>query len=109
MGVVSGILRIHSFFVSARWSYWSSIAPKTHNYGVREFLTNQVSTALFHTMAVTASGDVIGCGQNDEGQIRPDLPGEAVIARPSLIEPLLSHRITQVMCPSCRETKSAFV
>ncbi|CAM9316002.1 unnamed protein product [Choristocarpus tenellus] len=29
----------------------------------------QVSTSLFHTMAVTATGDVLGCGQNDEGQV----------------------------------------
>lgn len=48
-------------------------------------------------MAVTAAGDVIGCGQNDEGQVRPDLPSESVLPRPSLLEPLMSHRVTQVL------------
>lgn len=48
-------------------------------------------------MAVTASGDVIGCGQNDEGQVRSDLPSESVLPRPSLLEPLMSHRVTQVL------------
>ncbi|CAB1107056.1 unnamed protein product [Ectocarpus sp. CCAP 1310/34] len=55
----------------------------------------QVSTSLFHTMAVTASGEILGCGQNDEGQVRPDLLTEAFLPRPSLVEPVLSHRITQ--------------
>ncbi|CBJ32016.1 conserved unknown protein [Ectocarpus siliculosus] len=58
----------------------------------------QVSTSLFHTMAVTASGEILGCGQNDEGQVRPDLLTEAFLPRPSLVEPVLSHRITQVAC-----------
>ncbi|CAM9423866.1 unnamed protein product [Scytosiphon promiscuus] len=60
----------------------------------------QVSTSLFHTMAVTASGDILGCGQNDEGQVRPDLPAATTpfLPRPSLVEPLLSHRVTQVAC-----------
>ena len=56
----------------------------------------KVSTALFHTVAVTASGDVIGCGQNDEGQVRSDLPAESFLPRPSLLEPLMSHRVIQV-------------
>lgn len=47
-------------------------------------------------MAVTASGSVIGCGQNDEGQVRPDLPTEELLLRPSLVEPVLSHRVIQV-------------
>lgn len=55
----------------------------------------QVSTSLFHTMAVTASGDTLGCGQNDEGQVRPDQPSEAFFPRPSLVEPVLNHRVTQ--------------
>lgn len=55
----------------------------------------KVSTALFHTMAVTASGDVIGCGQNDEGQVQPDLLSEEMLSRPLLVEPLLNHRVTQ--------------
>lgn len=46
-------------------------------------------------MAVTASGEILGCGQNDEGQVRPDLLTEAFLPRPSLVEPVLSHRITQ--------------
>ncbi|CAN0061364.1 unnamed protein product, partial [Hapterophycus canaliculatus] len=47
-------------------------------------------------MAVTASGDILGCGQNDEGQVRPDLPAATApfLPRPSLVEPLLSHRVS---------------
>ena len=55
----------------------------------------QVSTALFHTVAVMSSNHVIGCGQNDEGQIRPDLHQETFLPRPSLVGPFLSQRVTQ--------------
>lgn len=68
----------------------------------------QVSTSLFDTMAVTASGDVIGCGENDEGQVRPDLPAQAFLPRPSRIEPVLVHRVTQARENlDCRERKRA--
>ncbi|CAM9978610.1 unnamed protein product [Discosporangium mesarthrocarpum] len=58
----------------------------------------QLSTSLFHTMAVTATGDVVGCGQNDDGQVRPDCPTEELLVRPTLNEPMLFHRVTQVAC-----------
>lgn len=55
----------------------------------------QVATGLFHTVAVMSSNEVIGCGQNDEGQIRPDLPGEAFLPRASLLRPARCQRVTQ--------------
>ncbi|CAN0025779.1 unnamed protein product, partial [Laminaria digitata] len=58
----------------------------------------QVSTSLFHTVAVMSSNDIIGCGQNDEGQLRPDSPGEAFLPRPFFMGPVLCQRVAQVAC-----------
>ena len=51
--------------------------------------------SVYHSALVTASGGVRACGQNFEGQV---LPGSATetVARPTLVEALLTHRIVHV-------------
>lgn len=74
----------------------------------------QIATNTYHTAAVTATGEVLTCGGNDEGQAWPE-DGMAVspvsqegaeeeegkrqmIVRPVLLEALNTVRVTEVAC-----------
>ena len=55
----------------------------------------------YTTAPATASGEVRSCGQDGDGQVSGSggSRGEqSVVLRPSLVEPLLSHRVVKVAC-----------
>jgi alpha-tubulin suppressor-like RCC1 family protein len=56
-----------------------------------------IASNIYHTCAVTASGEVYTCGQNDQGQVtdEPDIPE---LPRPRYFESLSNHKITSVAC-----------
>lgn len=70
-------------------------APVQSWYG-RKNVVNLCST-LYHTVAVTLTGEVYGAGVNEDGQVSPDRQ-EPQLWTPVLVEPLLSQRVTMVSC-----------
>ena len=60
-----------------------------------------VASSAYHTVAVTATGEVYACGQNDQGQVCGD--GEASagveqVDRPRLVESLQNQSVAAVAC-----------
>jgi len=58
---------------------------------------NGIASSAYHTMAVTQTGELYGCGTNMEGQVRPDR-SEEIIPELTLFDSLSVQRITQVAC-----------
>ena len=77
-----------------KWNH-GNVVNNLHELTALFYSLFQVATALFHTVAVMSSNDIVGCGQNDEGQVRPDSSGEGFFPRPSSIRPVLCQRVTQ--------------
>ena len=71
------------------------LAPTMSKYG-KNNVANLCST-LYHTVAVTTTGEVYGCGVNEDGQVSPDRE-EQQLRTPVLVECLLSQCIIQVSC-----------
>ena len=61
----------------------------------RKFIS--ISSNAYHTAAVTATGELYCCGQNDEGQLGLT-DSSSVIERIQLVESLGNHRILSVAC-----------
>ena len=60
----------------------------------------QIASNLYHTAAVTSTGEVYTCGANDDGQIHPSssLSLSATDVKPKMVEELGNHRICMVSC-----------
>ena len=59
----------------------------------------QVGMGPRHGAAVTATGQVLICGENSYGQVDPSDPSSSVISKPRLFEfPSSMTRITQISC-----------
>ena len=59
----------------------------------------QISSNLYHTAAVTSTGEVYVCGANDEGQTQPNgMKTDEYDTKPKLVEELGNHRICAVSC-----------
>ena len=59
----------------------------------------QISSNLYHTAAVTSTGEVYVCGANDEGQTQPNgMKTDDIDTKPKLVEELGNHRICAVSC-----------
>jgi ubiquitin-protein ligase E3 A len=57
-----------------------------------------ISTNAYHTAAVTATGELYTCGQNDQGQLGNPDTSIQTIEKPHLVESLGNHRIISVSC-----------
>lgn len=57
----------------------------------------QISSNIYHSAAITATGELYTCGMNDEGQVSEDL-SQPMVVKPRLVESLLHHRICVVAC-----------
>lgn len=55
-----------------------------------------ISSNVYHTAAVTSTGELYTCGQNDQGQVS-DCKQE-VFERPQVLESVANHRIIAVSC-----------
>lgn len=75
------------------------LAPDSR-LGRRAILT--IGASRSHTAASTASGEVLGCGDNAEGAVDPsrcgDEPEGTLLPRPVLLESLAASRVVQVSC-----------
>ena len=64
----------------------------------------QIASNLYHTAAVTSTGEVYTCGANDDGQIHPSSSSSSSSAvtsadiKPKIVEELNNHRICMVSC-----------
>jgi ubiquitin-protein ligase E3 A len=57
-----------------------------------------ISSNAYHTAAVTATGELYTCGQNDQGQLGNPDTSIQTIEKPHLVESLGNHRIISVSC-----------
>lgn len=56
-----------------------------------------ISSNVYHTAAVSATGELFTCGQNDQGQVSDDVSVEE-IGKPRILESLSNHRIVSAAC-----------
>eukprot|EP01042_Synura_sphagnicola_P001906 gene1906-2249_t len=72
-----------------------SVSEPVHLASKRTIL--QISSNMYHTAAVTTTGELYLCGSNDEGQVSED--GEQkLVLKPTLLESLQGHRVFMVAC-----------
>jgi alpha-tubulin suppressor-like RCC1 family protein len=70
-------------------------APRRSKYSKKNFTC--VCSVTYHSVGVTSTGEVYGCGVNEDGQVLHDRP-EGIFMHPILVEPLLSQRVVQASC-----------
>ncbi|RYH29664.1 hypothetical protein EON65_07765 [archaeon] len=56
-----------------------------------------VASNVYHTAAVTSTGELYTCGQNDQGQVDADSPEEQ-FERPHVVDNIGNHKVISVAC-----------
>lgn len=56
-----------------------------------------VASNVYHTAAVTSTGELYTCGQNDQGQADPDSPDDH-FERPHVVDNIGNHKVISVAC-----------
>ena len=64
----------------------------------KKYRVTSISSGLYHTCIINDNGQVIGGGENDDGQLQPDRQNDFFTRKPKLLEMILQKQIAQVSC-----------